>query len=54
MRYFLVKNGRKEERNGTPKRIRNAINSSPTGTVVIVVNGVVTIIEGGYTRDAKL
>lgn len=47
MRYVVVKNGVPDEKSGTPKHIRNVINSSPVGTIVLLVDNVITIIEGG-------
>lgn len=53
MRYFIVKNGKKEEKNDTSKKIRNFINSMNDNAIVLVINDCLYIIVGGK-RNAEV
>ena len=53
MRYFFIKDGKREERIDTSKKIRNLINSMSDNVIVLVIDGCLYIIAGGK-RDAKL
>ena len=46
MKYILVMDGVKNEKHDTPKKIRRLINSMPSGTIVLVIDGCLYIIGG--------
>lgn len=47
MRYFIVKDGEREEKFDTSKKIRNLINSMSNNVIVLVIDGCLHIIIGG-------